>query len=73
MNKFSIDKIDVGSRHRKDMGDISGLADSIKDIGLVHPIVVTPDHELVSGQRRLEACRQLGWTEIPITIFRGEE
>jgi ParB/RepB/Spo0J family partition protein len=41
------------------------LADSIKRLGLIHPIVVKREtNELVAGERRLEACRGLGWTHI---------
>ena len=62
--------IKIGARHRKDMGDIAGLADSIDSIGLLHPIVVTPDWTLLAGRRRLEACRLLGWVEIPVTVLK---
>ena len=40
------------------------LADSIEAVGLIHPIVVTRERVLVSGERQLEACRRLGWTHI---------
>jgi N6-adenosine-specific RNA methylase IME4 len=61
-----IDQIVVGERHRKELGDIDGLARWIDDIGgLMHPVVVRPDGRLIAGQRRILACRQLGWTEIP--------
>lgn len=42
----------------------AGLKESIETKGLLHPIVLrqTPQGmELVAGERRLEACRQLGW------------
>lgn len=68
MNQRPINVIRVGQRHRKDLGDIKGLAQSIADIGLLHPIVITPDNELIAGQRRLEACRLLGWQEAPVTV-----
>lgn len=58
----------IGERHRSDLGDIRGLADSIQANGLLHPIVVTADGTLVAGQRRMEACRLLGWTEVPVTV-----
>ena len=61
--------IKIGTRYRKDMGDIAGLAGSIDSIGLLHPIVVTPAKKLLAGLRRLEACRLLGWTEIPATVL----
>ena len=72
------DSIIVGTRRRKNLGDIQSLADSIAAIGLLHPPVVTPDHRLIAGERRLAAVRLLGWTETPVTvldladILRGE-
>ena len=35
---------------------------------MLHPVVVTPEGRLIAGQRRLEACRSLGWTDIPVTV-----
>ena len=63
-----IDQIEVGFRCRKDLGDLRPLADSISEVGLLHPVVVTPESRLIAGQRRLGACRSLGWTEIPVTV-----
>jgi N6-adenosine-specific RNA methylase IME4/ParB-like chromosome segregation protein Spo0J len=73
-----IASIRTGQRHRRDMGDVDTLAASIKAIGLLHPVVVTPDGVLIAGERRLQACRQLGWTDVPVhvvdidAIVRGE-
>jgi ParB family transcriptional regulator, chromosome partitioning protein len=63
-----IASIKVGERIRKDMGDIAGLAASIADIGLLHPIVVKPDGTLIAGERRLAACKKLGWDKVPVTV-----
>jgi hypothetical protein len=60
------------------MGDIDGLARSIKAVGLLHPVVIRPDGLLIAGERRLAACRQLGWSDVPVTevdleqVARGE-
>lgn len=64
-----VDSIRVGERHRKDLGDIEGLARSINEIGLLHPVVVRPDGTLIAGERRLAACRLLGWQEVPVTVI----
>lgn len=63
-----IASIAIGERDRADMGDITALADSIKVVGLLHPVVVTEALTLVAGGRRLEATRRLGWTEVPVTV-----
>jgi N6-adenosine-specific RNA methylase IME4 len=65
----SVDRVIVGERHRKDMGDLDGLAHSIEELGLLQAIVVTPDLRLIAGVRRLRAFEQLGRTEIPVTIL----
>lgn len=44
------------------------LVDSIREVGLLHPVVVTASNRLVAGQRRLEACRRLGFEQIPVTV-----
>lgn len=63
--ELPIDSIIVGDRHRKDLGDVAGLARSIAEVGLLHPVVVTGNGTLVAGERRLAACRLLGWDNIP--------
>ena len=63
-----IDLIQIGFRYRKDLGDLRSLADSISEVGLLHPVVVTPEGRLIAGQRRLEACRLLGWKDVPVTV-----
>ena len=62
---MKIDAITIGAdRQRKDIGELEGLAGSIKRVGLIHPIIVDEDNILISGERRLRACRLLGWEEI---------
>lgn len=52
-----IGQIKVGPRHRKDLGDLNALAEDIHDIGLLCPILVTPDYQLIDGERRLRAVQ----------------
>jgi len=65
---MKIFEIRIGKRFRKDNGNIQELADSIKKVGLLHPIVVSEKGELIAGLRRIEACKKLDWTEIPVTV-----
>src|SRR6266702_4761512 len=64
-----IDDIIIDVRHRRDMGDIAALAGSIETIGILHPPVVRSDKVLVVGERRLEACKLPGWTDIPVRVI----
>jgi N6-adenosine-specific RNA methylase IME4 len=63
-----IDAIRIEGRTRKDLGDLTALADSIAEVGLLHPPVVTTDLLLVAGERRLEALKSLGLTECEVTV-----
>lgn len=65
----AIDAITVGgSRQRQDLGNLRKLADSISQHGLLHPITVDSSGTLIAGERRLEACKSLGWTSIAVRI-----
>lgn len=67
----ALDAITIGVRHRRDLGDIDELANSINEIGMLQPITITPDGVLVCGRRRLEAARSLGWRTIKVWIRSG--
>jgi ParB-like chromosome segregation protein Spo0J len=56
------------SHSLRESRDISNLAQSIARIGLLNPIVITKDGELIAGKRRLVACKSLKWKEIPCLI-----
>jgi ParB family chromosome partitioning protein len=64
-----ISSVAVGNRYRKDLGDLTDLMESIRRVGLLHPIVIGPDRSLIAGQRRLEACRSLDWDTVPVRII----
>lgn len=66
VHPLPVDSIIVNrpERQRRNLDGIDDLADSIRRTGLINPIVVTEDLVLVAGERRLTACKQLGWTSI---------
>ena len=41
--------------------DVGDLVNSIGEVGLLQPIVVTPDNTIISGHRRYKAMQSLGW------------
>ncbi len=66
-----------------DETELLGLAESMKEIGLQHPIVIRPfhyedidssmeapehDYEIVAGERRWRAAAKIGWSTIPAVI-----
>ena len=63
--KIPIEKIKVSSdRHRKEFDKIAELATSIEEFGLIEPIVIDQQFNLIAGERRLRAHLMLGRTEI---------
>jgi hypothetical protein len=59
----------IDGRHRKDMGDLEALADSIREVGLLQPIGITKDKRLVFGERRFRVFRDiLNRKEVPAVI-----
>lgn len=60
-----------------DEDDIEGLAQSIRDVGVLQPVVVRPldahRYELVAGERRLRASRVAGRTTIPAVVRQTED
>ena len=65
MTEVSIASITIGRRIRHELGDIDALAQSIADVGLLQPIVLTEDDKLIAGHRRIEAFKKLELTTIP--------
>ena len=71
MAMIAIADIQLEGRHRSDLGDVAGLAESLREIGQLQPIVVTSDCRLVAGGRRLAAAQLLGWREIEAKVARN--
>ena len=67
MSERAISDIRIGKRHRVDLGDVAGLSASIREVGLLHPIVIRPDGLLIAGERRLAACKALGMSRVSVT------
>lgn len=64
----AVDAIQVGTRHRTDMGDLDALADSIARKGLLQPPTITPGGVLVCGARRIAAVKKLGLRTVSVWV-----
>lgn len=66
---ISIEKIDPNPRQaRSELGNIKELMDSIKNKGVLEPIIVRPRgnrYEIIAGERRYVASKNIGLNEIP--------
>lgn len=67
----SVSSIVIGERHRRDSGDLTPLMDSMKRVGLLQPVTITPDGFLICGYRRLEAAKRLGWNTLRVWVRSG--
>ena len=64
------------SRKTFDRASLSELMVSIAQVGLIQPVTVRekPDgYELIAGERRLKACRLLGYREIPCIVVHASD
>ena len=55
---------------------LNTLAESIKTYGIINPILVRKkenQYEIIAGERRYRAAKQLGLTEIPVIIKSTDE
>ena len=56
-------------REHFDEEALASLADSIREVGLLQPVLVRETeggYELIAGERRLRACRRVGLQTIPV-------
>jgi ParB family chromosome partitioning protein len=59
-------------RHHFDEKELQELADSIKEHGIIQPLVVTKiapeQYELIAGERRLKAAKLAGLAMVPVIV-----
>jgi ParB family chromosome partitioning protein len=59
----------------KDNDEMEALVDSIREFGILTPLIVRPlenaqnEYEVVSGHRRLHAAKRAGIHEVPVQIY----
>ena len=60
------------ARKSFDTENLRGLAESMKQEGLLNPVVVrkvAAGYELISGERRLRAAKLLGWPTLEAKVI----
>ncbi len=64
-------------RRRFDFDELEGLAQSIRQNGIIQPLAVRVnnrgEYELISGERRLRASRLVGITQVPCIIMEASD
>lgn len=75
LKEIDMDKIRTAPRQPRQLFDpekLAELAESIRELGVIQPVVVRPEegggYELIAGERRWRACKILGYKTIPAVI-----
>ena len=63
--EINTNSVIVQSHIRRELGELTSLETSIEKLGLLFPIIVGRNNVLISGARRLQACRNLNLMTIP--------
>lgn len=68
--EVDIEKITPYYKNAKkhDKTQINNVAESIKQFGMVQPLVLDKKNEIIIGHCRYEALKQLGWKKIPCVM-----
>ena len=77
--KIAVEKIKMNPmqpRERFDDHSMEELVDSIKEYGIIQPLIATKNnnnYELIAGERRLRAARMIGLDKVPVIIRDARE
>lgn len=67
--KLSLNEIKAPHRKERDHKNLSNLVDSIREIGMIEPIVVNERNEIIAGRRRFYAARELKLPKVEVVYF----
>ena len=73
MSEIPLEKLFVGKCNvRRELGDISELIESIKQVGVLEPLIVRPAphdrYEVIVGNRRYNAAKKAGLSKVPCIV-----
>jgi ParB-like chromosome segregation protein Spo0J len=74
--RANISRIGTKIKYPKQIKPSQELVESIKTIGLINPITVIQQkdsYQIITGQRRFEAIKELGWQKIPCIIAESKD
>ncbi|MEM7164561.1 MAG: ParB N-terminal domain-containing protein [Planctomycetota bacterium] len=68
ISRVKLSEIKLNSEYLRVETDVTSLRKSVENVGLIHPVTINKDNELLAGARRFQAVRELGWDEIPVHV-----
>lgn len=66
MDFVSIEEIVVNNKYLRVDAEVDDLVKSIKQIGVINPLVVNDKKELIAGGRRYKALKEIGVEQVPV-------
>lgn len=70
--QIELKDIKAPRRVERDSSQLKSLVDSIKDLGLIEPIILNERKEIISGRRRFFAAKELEMKKVPILFYTGD-
>ncbi|MFG1505883.1 ParB/RepB/Spo0J family partition protein [Halobacteriovorax sp. ZH5_bin.2] len=64
----NINDIKLNSEYLRTNTDVETLKISIENIGLINPLTINKENELLAGARRYQALKELGIEDVPVHI-----
>lgn len=71
--KIKLSSITVGERIRTQVSGLEDLTQSLKNHGLLQPIIVDEKMNLIAGHRRVLAAKELNWDKINAIIVKNKK
>jgi len=56
-----------------DLSSIDELMESISQVGLLQPLTIDTSNQVISGNRRFESIKRLGWNEVEVIVREVQE
>lgn len=66
MQYVDISTINTSNKYLRLESNIDKLKKSIETVGIINPLVINENNELIAGGRRFKALESLGHTEVPV-------
>ena len=56
-----------------ELSSIEELMESISEVGLLQPLIIDGKNQIISGNRRFESIKRLGWKEVEVEVKEVKE
>ncbi len=67
-NTMLLEEIQVNSKYLRVKSNVDDLVKSIEKVGLINPLVINGENELLAGGRRYTALKKMGATEAEVVV-----